>query len=109
MTPFPNRVPSPGGHAADPSSPDERRARLSHRMVIAQLVGKSSLGLGFIASIFGVTEHRGWVLRTGLALLLMGMIASFASLVHSFKRRRLAQQSTSDPAHPPTRRPPDPS
>jgi hypothetical protein len=90
-------------------SKDQAHVRLSHRMVVAQLVGKGSLGLGFIASIFGVTDHKSWALRTGLALLLMGMIASFASLVHSFKRRRLAHQSASDPAHAPKRRPPDPS
>jgi len=92
-----------------PLPEDEARARLSHRMVIAQLVGKSSLGLGFIAAIFGVTDHTPWALRTGLALLLMGMIASFASLVHSFNRRRLAHHSATDPAPPPKGRPPGPS
>jgi len=77
---------------------DQARARLSSRLITAQLVGKGSLGLGFIAAIFGVTEHNSWALRTGLALVLMGMIASFVSLVHSFNRRRLAQQSMSNPA-----------
>jgi hypothetical protein len=90
-------------------SEDQARARLSHRMVVAQLVGKGSLGLGFIASIFGVTDHNNLALRTGLALLLMGMIASFASLVHSFNRRRLAHHSTSDPTLPPKGRRPGPS
>jgi F0F1-type ATP synthase assembly protein I len=77
---------------------DQARARLSHRLVTAQVVGKSSLGLGFIVSIFGVTDHNSWALRTGLALLLMGMIASFVSLVHSFNRRRLSHQSMSNSA-----------
>ncbi|MBI3621672.1 MAG: hypothetical protein HY208_05735 [Nitrospirae bacterium] len=94
---------------------DQARARLSNRLITAQLVGKGSLGLGFIAAIFGLTEHNNWVLRTGLALLLMGMIASFVSLVHSFNRRRLSHQSMSNPAgrsgsgspHPPKDHHPD--
>lgn len=89
---------------------DQVHARLSHQIVIAQLVGKSSLGLGFIASIYGVTDHHSWAVRTGLALLLVGMIASFVSLVHSFNRRRLTRESASSPPpRLPKGRPPGPS
>jgi len=79
-----------------PMTDDQAHARLSNRLITAQLVGKGSLGVGFIAVIFGLTDHNSWALRTGLALLLMGMIASFVSLVHSFNRRRLSQQSRSN-------------
>jgi len=96
---------------ATPMTDDQARARLSNRLITAQLVGKGSLGLGFIAAIFGLTDHNSWVLRTGLALLLMGMIASFVSLVHSFNRRRLAHQSmsnsTGQSGSDPPRRPKD--
>jgi hypothetical protein len=102
-------APSPLPHASGLSTHDQVRARLSHQIVMAQLVGKSSLGLGFIASIYGVTDHRSWALRTGLALLLTGMIASFVSLVHSFNRRRLAHQSAPNSTRPPKGRPPGPS
>jgi hypothetical protein len=95
---------------------DQERARLSNRLITAQLVGKGSLGIGFIAAIFGLTEHNSWALRTGLALLLVGMIASFVSLVHSFNRRRLSHRSSmsnpagrpgSDSVRPPKDRRPD--
>jgi hypothetical protein len=109
----PPRSPAPSSRLTQPSlrlsTNDQARARLSHQILMAQLVGKSSLGLGFIASIYGVTDHHSWAIRTGLALLLMGMIASFVSLVHSFNRRRLAHQSTSNPTRPPKGRPPGPS
>jgi hypothetical protein len=110
----PSRLPQPSSSLSMPSSSlstnDLARARLSHQIVIAQLVGKSSLGLGFIASIYGVTNHQSWAIRTGLALLLVGMIASFVSLVHSFNRRRLTRQSASNPIPgPPKRPPPGPS
>jgi hypothetical protein len=110
----PHRLPAPSSRLTQPSlrlsTNDQARARLSHQIVIAQLVGKSSLGVGFFASIYGVTDHKTWALRTGLALLLMGMIASFVSLVHSFNRRRLTRQSASTPVPgPPKGPPPGPS
>jgi len=110
----PSRLTQPSLRLSTPSSSlstnDLACARLSHQIVIAQLVGKSSLGLGFIASIYGVTDHHSWAIRTGLARLLVGMIASFVSLVHSFTRRRLARQSASTPIPgPPKRPPPGPS
>ncbi|HUJ79496.1 MAG TPA: hypothetical protein VLY45_04180 [Nitrospiria bacterium] len=94
---------------AAPSSPEEQEhARLSHLMVTAQLVGKSSLGIGFLMSIYGLTDHHEWAIRTGLALLLTGMAASLTSLVHSFNRRRLARHSASGPPPPPSNRRPGP-
>lgn len=107
---FSPRLTQPSLRLRTPSSSlttnDLARTRLSHQIVIAQLVGKSSLGLGFVASIFGVTDHKTWALRTGLALLLFGMIASFVSLVHSFNRRRIIRHSASDPVPSPRKGPP---
>jgi hypothetical protein len=89
-------------------SETEERTRLTHLMVTAQLVGKSALGIGFLVSIYGVTDHQSWAIRTGLALLLTGMVASFTSLVHSFNRRRLTRQSTSGSARGSSNSRPDP-
>ena len=111
LPPFMRNRPDHSAHRMTPEmtpemSNDLARARLSHRLIMAQLVGKGSLGIGFISLIFGVTDHKSWALRTGLALLLTGMIASFVSLVHSFNRRRLTAQSLSNPPRPPKERRP---
>lgn len=74
---------------ARPLTADQAHALLSQRLVIARLVGKGCLGLGFIVAILGVTNQWPMVIRTGLALLLVGIVATIASFVHAVNRRRL--------------------
>jgi len=93
-------------HPPPQMTKDQLHARLSQQLVVAQLAGKGLLGVGFITLVFGVTDHSSWALRTGLALLLTGMIASFTSLVYSFNRHRLGRQSPSHSTRPPTERRP---
>jgi len=109
MKRFLRRTPETTRQSPDQAeSTEQAHARLSHLMVTAQLVGKSALGIGFLVSIYGLTDHHGWAIRTGLALLLTGMAASFTSLVHSFNRRRLSRQSGSGPTPGSSNRRPGP-
>jgi len=73
---------------------DEAHAQISQRLMIARLVGKGSLGAGFIVAIFGVTNASPLATRTGLALLLVGIIATVTSFVHAFKRHRLRRSQS---------------
>ncbi len=103
--PRPSRTDQP----AASSTQQEAQALSFQRLIIARLIGKACLGVGFITVIIGVTNPSPVAVRTGLALLLLGVIASFVSLVQDFRHRRLIRQSTADPARPTTGRPPDPS
>ncbi len=79
---------------AKPLTTEETHALLSHRFIVARLVGKACLGIGFIVLIFGVTNSTSGTTRSGLALLLIGIVATIASFVHDFSRRRLRRRST---------------
>jgi ABC-type spermidine/putrescine transport system permease subunit I len=77
-------------------SAEQIQTIVSQRLLIARLVGKGSLGLGFIVAIFGVTNNWPLATRSGLALLLVGIVATLASFVHALHRRRL-QRATRQP------------
>ncbi|MEW6325230.1 MAG: hypothetical protein AB1515_07565 [Nitrospirota bacterium] len=84
-------VPSADRGAKLPAKEDERTP-ISQRLMIARVVGKSCLGLGFIVAILGVTNGLPAVTRSGLALLLIGIAATVVSFVHAFNRRRLRRR-----------------
>lgn len=78
---------TPPKHTTMPPKENERTP-LSHQLMVTRVIGKSCLGLGFIISIFGVTNAQPAITRTGLALLLIGILATIVSFVHTFKRHR---------------------
>jgi hypothetical protein len=52
--------------------------------VIARFAGKGCVALGFILGIYGLTESRPGLLKAGLALLVIGIVASAYGLFESF-------------------------
>jgi len=98
--------PPPAGKPAALSDEQEARALSFQHLIMARLIGKACLGIGFITAIVGITGPAPMAIRTGLALLLVGIIASFVSLVQDFRHRRLLRRSTAGPTRPPAEQPP---
>ena len=70
---------------------------VSYSGVIARFAGKGCVALGFILGIYDLTESRPGLLKTGLALLVIGIVASAYGLVQRLRPTRPAQDRTRVP------------
>jgi hypothetical protein len=64
--------------------------------MIARIMGKVFVALGFIVGIYGLTEAQPAVLQTGLGLLVGGILASAYGLFHPLHPHAPSQQDPGD-------------